>query len=1422
MSIAPRPLRRLLQTLILLSAAFAVAAHAVVQFRAAESGIANASTGSITLTGHGALTAKSNGSVTPLLPAHAAGDLLICLAESRGDTALSSPTSGWSRLYALESGNDQRAALFWRFAASSNETRPRIDGGNELIARCSAFRGVDPAASINYAQQSANNQSYVRTGTLTNVQTNATLLFAAHYNQDRALTIPGGWQEGYRSRTSNPSLALLYRTWPGGGSAGPFQATLDGDARSHGALIELRPAPVTSTVLTINKPAGTSASDVLVAAIAAAPNTTITPPPGWTLIANTPQTAINPSRTITYYRVATASEPASYTWTLGSGAGMAGAGAIAAFSGVDTSVPIDASAATVTASSLSHTTPSITTTQNDGMLVTAHVLASSVTFSTPAGMTNAAAVASLAVPNANGVSLTFNYEARPNAGSTGTRTATASANGDAGAAHAIALKAAPLACYRDDFNRVSPGSSWALSRSGGSFTPSLVGNRLRLTDSTNNVATLATLQQLFPGAGNRVEIAFDYLAYNGTGADGIAVVLSDSAVAPAPGGYGGSLGYAPKDAIPGFAGGWLGIGVDEYGNFSATEGNKTGGPGQRPDSVSIRGSGAGTSGYGYHTGTGTLTPGVDAAASATPAPGHRYRIIVDHSNGVNAWVSVERDTGTGYQTLIAPYDAKAQMNQGSVPANWMLSFTGSTGGSTNIHELDNLQICATSQYSAPPIHHFDIDTGGTYGSNCEPQAIVITARDASGNTLTSYTGTVSITTSTNIGNWSLASGGGTLDNGASNDGAATYTFAAGDNGVATLNLLHAAQGTVIVSVVDTVLGSTLSTTTPILFDDDNFILTVPDALGTVPVAGRDHQIRIERRNNCGTTNTNGNINLAMWLTPDASHPAGALAATINGVALPFTEPGNNNVTLSFAAGIADFMLATTDVGKYVLNVREFSRRGSSPTLTVRPWLHLAVPGNPAGAGPADALFGSAAPVNSVITAGSDFTGTVRGVLWQSADDADNDGIPSTNANLADNATAPSYLWDTTLSAIAPITPAGGVVGVLNNGDVMAADFAGGSASRNTLQYTEVGSFTLQAKALDYLNTAGLSLSTAIGPIGRFRPHDFGVSYNAPKFNTSCGSGAGFTYVGQNFSYETVPVLTVTARNALGGTTQNYTAAGGWFKLDTADLSGKAYTAQTGTLDTGLIAPGSDPVIAGSGAGVATLTFTDGGGIRFVRTDPLAPFDAEISLAINVQDDEGVAFAGNPARFGAPTAGNGIAFTQGKQMRFGRLRILNALGSERLALPIPMRVEYWTGNGFATNTLDGCTTLPRATVAMDAWRANLNACETAFGASSISFTNGTALPTLAAPGNTNDGSVDLRATLGAAPASGPFRNYCNGAALTAVGSGALTHLRGRWNDAIDGDGDPATRYDDDPIARAAFGVYGPDKASKRMIYSRENY
>lgn len=118
-----------------------------------------------------------------------------------------------------------------------------------------------------------------------------------------------------------------------------------------------------------------------------------------------------------------------------------------------------------------------------------------------------------------------------------------------------------LQCVNDDFNGATLGSDWAVSSSGGTFgNPRIVNGRLRLTDSSNSVATAASLLRLFPGAGNEIIYEFDHYAYSGSGADGIAITLSDASITPIPGGYGGSLGYAQRCGIDGFAGGGWGLG----------------------------------------------------------------------------------------------------------------------------------------------------------------------------------------------------------------------------------------------------------------------------------------------------------------------------------------------------------------------------------------------------------------------------------------------------------------------------------------------------------------------------------------------------------------------------------------------------------------------------------------------------------------------------------------------------------------------------------------------------------------------------------------------------------------------------------------------------------------------------------------------
>ena len=279
-----------------------------------------------------------------------------------------------------------------------------------------------------------------------------------------------------------------------------------------------------------------------------------------------------------------------------------------------------------------------------------------------------------------------------------------------------------VGCVCDNFGRatLNPStifnSNWLLSTSSGSFgIPKIVNQgRLRLTDNTGNNASAATVPGIFPAAGNYISVEFQQYAYNGSGADGIAVTLSDYSVAPTPGAYGGSLGYAQKTGINGFAGGWIGVALDEYGNYeNNTEGRSGGTPpcaGQCPDSVGIRGSGSGNAATAtnYPWLAGNTTIG-NIDSGNTPGPGYMYQIIVDARNYTTgtktALVSVNRDTttqtGANYTQVVAPFDAYVvNPSQAAVPVNWQISFTGSTGGSTNIHEIGNLKVCA--QTLIPP------------------------------------------------------------------------------------------------------------------------------------------------------------------------------------------------------------------------------------------------------------------------------------------------------------------------------------------------------------------------------------------------------------------------------------------------------------------------------------------------------------------------------------------------------------------------------------------------------------------------------------------------------------------------------------------------------------------------------------------------
>ncbi|MBN1486784.1 MAG: hypothetical protein JW981_04030, partial [Anaerolineae bacterium] len=131
---------------------------------------------------------------------------------------------------------------------------------------------------------------------------------------------------------------------------------------------------------------------------------------------------------------------------------------------------------------------------------------------------------------------------------------------------------------------------------------------LRLTNNDNQQGGYALYNKAFP-SDSGIAVRFQYASYGGTGADGIAFFLLDGVVdRPVISEHlGGTLGYSdygqytPADKY-GLTKGYVGIGFDEFGNYSTpSHGGPPSAPGFRPQSVTLRGSGDGYVGYDYLT-----------------------------------------------------------------------------------------------------------------------------------------------------------------------------------------------------------------------------------------------------------------------------------------------------------------------------------------------------------------------------------------------------------------------------------------------------------------------------------------------------------------------------------------------------------------------------------------------------------------------------------------------------------------------------------------------------------------------------------------------------------------------------------------------------------------------------------------------------
>lgn len=708
-------------------------------------------------------------------------------------------------------------------------------------------------------------------------------------------------------------------------------------------------------------------------------------------------------------------------------------------------------------------------------------------------------------------------------------------------------------------------------------------------------------------------------------------------------------------------------------------------------------------------------------------------------------------------------------------------------------------------------------TSNPFGIHCVDQTITVGVIDTlTGTPVLNYNTAVQLDTRSGFGSWSLVAGGGTFADVTPDDGIATYAWPLGQS-QATFALGYR-QGPPSIDVdVFQVSNPGVSDVDPqgvIAFSPNGFTVTAQQLTNPPPgvispfashqTAGASFALHIAAFGQTDTDPTCGVIeeytdakNLKFW-SQYVNPGSGARNVTIGGAPAAPVEAAAADQQVAFVQGRAVVTAKYKDVGRIRIFMKDDTTvnaglpggiRGATADFVVRP----------AGFTLSDVAVGALANPQAANASGTVFAAAGASFrMTVTARDAEGDATP----NYGRETPREGVRLPTEIEL--PVGGASPAIGWTAG----FGDFSGGVATGTDFTWSEVG-VTRAVPGVgdgDYLEAGDVS-GPPSEPIGRFIPDHFVATLDAPSpmFTTACAAG-GFTYQGQPFGYATPPVIVATAVAVNGATTLNYT--GDFFKLAPDTLTGRSYTSPAAALDTsGLPPTTADPVITSPSGGVARLTFGSGSGLAFVKGAPQEPFDAQISLAINIVDADGVAAVG-AAPFGNPvTVGgaSGIPFTTSDEIRYGRVRVGTAVGSELVDLPVPMRTEYFApgGAGFVTNVADVCTT-DDVSLAFLGYTKSLNAGETCV----------------------RDGGAPGASGMGCAAAAGsPYRepplagDFNLQLAAPGAGNQGSVAIRASVPEWLKFDWDAGAAGDEDPAGQATFGIFGGER---RVIYTREIY
>lgn len=266
------------------------------------------------------------------------------------------------------------------------------------------------------------------------------------------------------------------------------------------------------------------------------------------------------------------------------------------------------------------------------------------------------------------------------------------------------------------------------SASGGALhgDATVTGGRLRLTEDVRNQAGAWSTDDTFP-SDTGLEIEFTYAMHttkDDPGADGLLLYLADGAAAQGVGSFGAGLGYACRKEstegggrlcdLPGVPGGFAGIAIDHYGNFSSRINGS--GPGAQPDHVVVRGSGNGIEGYRYVA--GAPAPGGTVTNGSTP---RKVRITLLPGDAGELSMTVRLQVGSTMRTVLDSVPLHGD-DQTPLPSTLRLGFAAATGSHVDNHEVDALRVWKPADLS---VEH-DLSDTAVAGA---PVRYTVTARN---------------------------------------------------------------------------------------------------------------------------------------------------------------------------------------------------------------------------------------------------------------------------------------------------------------------------------------------------------------------------------------------------------------------------------------------------------------------------------------------------------------------------------------------------------------------------------------------------------------------------------------------------------------------------------------------------------------------